>query len=59
MLRRFACLSAVAAFLVLLGDNWAVGPISAEVVTKGFAELLNQPPRVLDAMNKYLKVGGG
>jgi tripartite-type tricarboxylate transporter receptor subunit TctC len=33
--------------------------VSADEVTKGFTELLNQPPRVLDAMNKYLKVGGG
>jgi tripartite-type tricarboxylate transporter receptor subunit TctC len=32
--------------------------ISADEVTKGFAELINQPPQVLDAMNKYLKVGG-
>ena len=31
--------------------------ISAEQVTKLFAELLNQPPPVLEAMNKYLKVG--
>lgn len=31
MLRRFACLSAVAALLVLLGDSWAFGPISAEM----------------------------
>ena len=31
--------------------------ISAETVTKLFAELLNQPPPVLAAMNKYLKVG--
>jgi tripartite-type tricarboxylate transporter receptor subunit TctC len=31
--------------------------ISADEVTKMFAELLNQPPRVLEAMNKYLKVG--
>ncbi len=31
--------------------------ISADVVTKSFADLLNQPPQVLDAMNKYLKVG--
>ena len=31
--------------------------ISAETVTKLFAELLNQPPPVLEAMNKYLKVG--
>lgn len=32
--------------------------ISAEEVTKLFAELLNQPPKVLEAMNKYLKIGG-
>jgi tripartite-type tricarboxylate transporter receptor subunit TctC len=31
--------------------------ISADFVTKSFAELLNQPPKVLEAMNKYLKVG--
>ena len=31
--------------------------ISADVVTKSFAELLNQPPKVLEAMNQYLKVG--
>ena len=31
--------------------------ISAENVTKWFGDLLNQPPQVLQAMNKYLKVG--
>jgi tripartite-type tricarboxylate transporter receptor subunit TctC len=31
--------------------------ISADTVTKLFGELLNQPPPVLEAMNKYLKVG--
>ena len=31
--------------------------ISPEQVTKWFGELLNQPPQVLEAMNKYLKVG--
>ena len=31
--------------------------ISAENVTKWFGDLLNQPPHVLEAMNKYLKVG--
>jgi tripartite-type tricarboxylate transporter receptor subunit TctC len=31
--------------------------ISADQVTKWFGELLNQPPQVLEAMNKYLKVG--
>jgi tripartite-type tricarboxylate transporter receptor subunit TctC len=31
--------------------------ISADAVTKMFGELLNQPPPVLEAMNKYLKVG--
>jgi tripartite-type tricarboxylate transporter receptor subunit TctC len=31
--------------------------VSADDVTKMFAELLNQPPHVLAAMNKYLKVG--
>ncbi len=31
--------------------------ISGETVTKSFADLLNQPPQVLAAMNKYLKVG--
>jgi hypothetical protein len=28
-------------------------------VAKGFDALMNQPPTVLDAMGKYLKVGGG
>jgi tripartite-type tricarboxylate transporter receptor subunit TctC len=32
--------------------------LSSDVVAKGFGELLNQPPNVLDAMNRYLKVGG-
>jgi hypothetical protein len=36
-----------------------MGHISAEEVIKGFKELMNQPQTVLDAMNKYLKVGGG
>jgi len=31
--------------------------ISAEQVTQWFNELLNQPPQVLEAMHKYLKVG--
>lgn len=31
--------------------------ISADEVTKMFGELLNQPPKVLEAMNRYLKVG--
>jgi tripartite-type tricarboxylate transporter receptor subunit TctC len=31
--------------------------ISADEVTKMFGELLNQPPPVLEAMNRYLKVG--
>jgi tripartite-type tricarboxylate transporter receptor subunit TctC len=31
--------------------------ISAETVSKWFDDLLNQPPHVLEAMNKYLKVG--
>ena len=31
--------------------------ISPENVTKWFGDLLNQPPQVLEAMNKYLKVG--
>ncbi len=31
--------------------------IPAETVTKWFGDLLNQPPPVLEAMNKYLKVG--
>jgi hypothetical protein len=31
--------------------------ISADDVTKWFGDLLNQPPQVLEAMNKYLKVG--
>jgi len=34
-----------------------IEPISAEQVTKWFGDLLNQPPPVLEAMNKYLKVG--
>ncbi|MPZ40810.1 MAG: hypothetical protein GEU95_22715 [Rhizobiales bacterium] len=33
--------------------------ISADVVTKSFAELLDQPPAVLEAMHKYLKPGEG
>jgi tripartite-type tricarboxylate transporter receptor subunit TctC len=33
--------------------------ISAEQVTKLFQEMMNQPPQVLQAMDKYLKVGGG
>jgi tripartite-type tricarboxylate transporter receptor subunit TctC len=33
--------------------------ISADDVTKMFKELMNQPPPVLDAMRKYLKVGAG
>jgi tripartite-type tricarboxylate transporter receptor subunit TctC len=33
--------------------------ITAEFVTKAFQEMMKQPPQVLDAMNKYLKVGGG
>jgi tripartite-type tricarboxylate transporter receptor subunit TctC len=33
--------------------------ISADTVTKSFAELLNQPPEVLEAMHKYLKPGEG
>ena len=31
--------------------------ISADNVTKWFGDLLNQPPNVLEAMHKYLKVG--
>jgi tripartite-type tricarboxylate transporter receptor subunit TctC len=31
--------------------------ITAEEVAKGFDELMNQPPAVLDAMGKYLKPG--
>jgi tripartite-type tricarboxylate transporter receptor subunit TctC len=31
--------------------------ISADQVSKWFGDLLNQPPHVLEAMNKYLKVG--
>jgi tripartite-type tricarboxylate transporter receptor subunit TctC len=31
--------------------------ISAENVTQWFGDLLNQPPNVLEAMHKYLKVG--
>lgn len=34
-----------------------IEPISADAVTKMFGELLNQPAPVLEAMNKYLKVG--
>jgi tripartite-type tricarboxylate transporter receptor subunit TctC len=33
--------------------------ISAPDVIKGFDELMAQPPRVLEAMGKYLKVGSG
>jgi tripartite-type tricarboxylate transporter receptor subunit TctC len=33
--------------------------ISADQVIKDFNELMNQPQNVLDAMNKYLKVGSG
>ena len=33
--------------------------ISSQDVTKGFDELMSQPPRVLEAMGKYLKVGSG
>jgi tripartite-type tricarboxylate transporter receptor subunit TctC len=33
--------------------------ISADDVTRQFKELMNQPPQVLDAMSKYLKVGSG
>jgi tripartite-type tricarboxylate transporter receptor subunit TctC len=36
-----------------------MGHIAADEVIKGFGELMNQPQSVLDAMNKYLKVGGG
>jgi tripartite-type tricarboxylate transporter receptor subunit TctC len=36
-----------------------ISPISADAVTKMFAELLNQPQPVLDAMHKYLKPGEG
>ena len=32
--------------------------ITADYVTKAFQEMMNQPPHVLDAMNKLLKVGG-
>jgi tripartite-type tricarboxylate transporter receptor subunit TctC len=32
---------------------------SAEQVIKGFQELMSQPPEVLEAMAKYLKVGSG
>jgi tripartite-type tricarboxylate transporter receptor subunit TctC len=31
--------------------------ISADDVTKWFGDLLNQPPQVVEAMNKYLKIG--
>jgi tripartite-type tricarboxylate transporter receptor subunit TctC len=34
-----------------------IQPISAENVNKWFGELLNQPPKVLEAMNQYIKVG--
>jgi tripartite-type tricarboxylate transporter receptor subunit TctC len=33
--------------------------ITADFVTKAFQEMMKQPPQVLEAMNKYLKVGGG
>jgi tripartite-type tricarboxylate transporter receptor subunit TctC len=32
--------------------------ITADFVTKSFQEMMKQPPHVLEAMNKYLKVGG-
>jgi tripartite-type tricarboxylate transporter receptor subunit TctC len=36
-----------------------INHISAEEVTKGFNTMIDQPPQVLEAMNKYLKAGGG
>ena len=33
--------------------------ISAQDVTKGFRDMIDQPPEVLDAMTKYLKAGAG
>jgi tripartite-type tricarboxylate transporter receptor subunit TctC len=33
--------------------------ISADQVGKLFGDLMEQPPEVLEAMNKYLKIGGG
>jgi len=36
-----------------------MGLIPADQVTKLFKEMMSQPPQVLQAMDKYLKVGGG
>jgi hypothetical protein len=35
-----------------------IGHMSAEVVTKAFNTMVNQPPDVLAVMHKYLKAGG-
>jgi tripartite-type tricarboxylate transporter receptor subunit TctC len=35
-----------------------IGHLTAEVVTKAFDTMVNQPPQVLDVMHKYLKAGG-
>ena len=35
-----------------------INHISAEVVSKAFNTMINQPPEVLAAMGKYLKAGG-
>ena len=35
-----------------------MGLIPAEQVIALFKEMMSQPPQVLEAMNKYLKVGG-
>jgi tripartite-type tricarboxylate transporter receptor subunit TctC len=35
-----------------------MGYLTADFVTKSFQEMMKQPPHVLEAMNKYLKVGG-
>jgi tripartite-type tricarboxylate transporter receptor subunit TctC len=35
-----------------------INHISADVVTKAFSTMINQPPQVLEAMGKYLKAGG-
>jgi tripartite-type tricarboxylate transporter receptor subunit TctC len=36
-----------------------IDPISAEEVTKDFAEMMNQSPEALAAMQKYIKLDGG
>lgn len=58
---REALAKAIADPLLQADANKARVPmqyISAEEVTRNFAELMNQPPAILEAMGKYLKVGG-